>query len=129
MSAYKMMLSESKERMQVVAKKGKKEDVEEIFNKWELHSAVIGSVTDDNRLRILHQGEVVAEIPADKLAEDAPVYCKPDKVAPYCEKYAILVVDTKDSLAILDHLQGLGEAASVIGTIQRGTEDVVFKKE
>ncbi|MBI0579626.1 phosphoribosylformylglycinamidine cyclo-ligase [Neobacillus cucumis] len=41
----------------------------------------------------------------------------------------ILVVDTKDSQAILEHLQGLGEAASVIGTVQRGTEDVVFKKE
>ncbi|MGG1401345.1 phosphoribosylformylglycinamidine synthase subunit PurL [Bacillus salipaludis] len=90
MSAYEMMLSESQERMLVVAKKGKEEDVEKIFNKWGLHSAVIGRVTDDNQLRILHKGEVVAEIPADKLAEDAPVYCKPSTVAPYYEKYSTL---------------------------------------
>ncbi|MDR7000254.1 phosphoribosylformylglycinamidine synthase subunit PurL [Neobacillus niacini] len=90
MNAYEMMLSESQERMLVVAKRGKEEEVEKIFNKWGLHSAVIGRVTDDNQLRILHQGGVVAEIPADKLAEDAPVYCKPSKVAPYYEKYSTL---------------------------------------
>ncbi|MBI0579625.1 phosphoribosylformylglycinamidine synthase subunit PurL [Neobacillus cucumis] len=90
MSAYEMMLSESQERMLVVAKKGKEAEVGKIFNKWGLHSAVIGRVTDDNQLRIQHKGEVVAEIPADKLAEDAPVYCKPSKVAPYYEKYSSL---------------------------------------
>ena len=90
MSAYEMMLSESQERMLVVAKKGKEAEVKKIFDKWGLHSAVIGRVTDDNQLRLLHKSEVVAEIPADKLAEDAPVYCKPSKVAPYYEQYLSL---------------------------------------
>ena len=90
MSAYEMMLSESQERMLVVAKKGKEAEVKKIFDKWGLHSAVIGRVTDDNQLRLLHKSEVVAEIPADKLAEDAPVYCKPSKVAPYYEQYSSL---------------------------------------
>ncbi|MGZ4161916.1 MAG: phosphoribosylformylglycinamidine synthase subunit PurL, partial [Neobacillus sp.] len=90
MNAYEMMLSESQERMLVVAKKGKEEEVKKIFDKWGLHSAVIGRVTNDNQLRLLHEGEVVAEIPADKLADDAPVYCKPSKVAPYYEQYSLL---------------------------------------
>jgi phosphoribosylformylglycinamidine synthase subunit PurL len=90
MNAYEMMLSESQERMLVVAKKGKEGEVKKIFDKWGLHSAVIGRVTDDNQLRLLHKGEIVAEIPADKLAEDAPVYCKPSKEAPYYQQYSSL---------------------------------------
>ena len=93
MNAYEMMLSESQERMLVVAKKGKEGEVKKIFDKWGLHSAVIGRVTDDNQLRLLHKGEVVAEIPADKLAEDAPVYCKPSKEAPY---YATIFIIRHD---------------------------------
>jgi phosphoribosylformylglycinamidine synthase II len=88
MSAYEMMLSESQERMLVVAKKGKEEEVKKIFKKWGLHSVVIGRVTDDNQLRLLHKGKIVAEIPTDKLADDAPVYCKPSKVAPYYEQFS-----------------------------------------
>ncbi|HJV45444.1 MAG TPA: phosphoribosylformylglycinamidine synthase subunit PurL [Bacillota bacterium] len=90
MSAYEMMLSESQERMLVVVKQGKEKEVEDIFNKWGLHSATIGRVTDDNMLRLLHKGEVVAEIPADKLAEDAPVYHKPSQVPSYYEEYQSL---------------------------------------
>jgi phosphoribosylformylglycinamidine synthase subunit PurL len=88
MSAYEMMLSESQERMLVVVKEGKEDEVKKIFDKWGLHSAVIGRVTDDNMLRVIHKGGVVAEIPADKLAEDAPVYCKPSKVAAYYHEFA-----------------------------------------
>lgn len=109
MSAYEMMLSESQERMLVVAKKGKEEEVKKIFDKWGLHSAVIGRVTDDNQLRLLHKGEVVAEIPADKLAEDAPVYCKPSKVAPYYEQYSSVdpaaeIEEPKDCNSVLKKL-------------------------
>ncbi len=90
MTAYEMMLSESQERMLVVAKQGTEEEVYKIFEKWGLHAVVIGRVTDDNRLRILHQGEVFADIPVDKLAEDAPVYHKPSKVPAYYENFATL---------------------------------------
>ena len=88
MTAYEMMLSESQERMLVVVKQGTEEEVCKIFEKWGLHAVVIGRVTDDNMLRIVHQGEVRAEIPADKLAEDAPVYHKPSKVPAYYEEFA-----------------------------------------
>lgn len=109
MSAYEMMLSESQERMLVVAKKGKEEEVKKIFDKWGLHSAVIGRVTNDNQLRLLHKGEVIAEIPADKLAEDAPVYCKPSREAPYYEQYSSLdttsaIEEPKDYNSILHQL-------------------------
>lgn len=88
MTAYEMMLSESQERMLVVVKQGTEEEVYKIFEKWGLHAVVIGRVTDDNMLRVLHQGQVMAEIPADKLAEDAPVYHKPSKVPAYYEEFA-----------------------------------------
>ncbi|MEW9670338.1 phosphoribosylformylglycinamidine synthase subunit PurL [Ammoniphilus sp. 3BR4] len=100
MTAYEMMLSESQERMLVVAKQGTEEEVYKIFEKWGLHAVVIGRVTDDNRLRILHQGKVFADIPVDKLAEDAPVYHKPSQVPGYYEEFATLdaskLEETKD---------------------------------
>lgn len=87
MSAYEMMLSESQERMLVVVEKGREKEVEEIFEKWGLHSAIIGRVTDDGLLRLRHQGKVVAEVPVDSLAEDAPVYHKPSKVPAYYQEF------------------------------------------
>jgi phosphoribosylformylglycinamidine synthase II len=83
MSAYEMMLSESQERMLVVVEKGREAEVKAIFDKWGLHSAVVGRVTDDGMLRLLHRGEVVANVPVDSLAEDAPVYHKPSAVPAY----------------------------------------------
>jgi phosphoribosylformylglycinamidine synthase subunit PurL len=116
MSAYEMMLSESQERMLVVVKQGKEEEVRKIFDKWGLHSAVIGRVTDDNRLRVLHQGKVMADIPADKLAEDAPVYCKPSKVAAYYEEFAAKdaarLTETKDYNDTLQQLLACPTIAS-----------------
>ena len=94
MTPYEMMLSESQERMLVVVKQGTEEEVYKIFEKWGLHAVVIGRVTDDDQLRLLHKGEVVAEIPVDKLAEDAPVYHKPSAVPAYYEQFAGL--DTRD---------------------------------
>lgn len=88
MSAYEIMLSESQERMLVVAKEGTEEEVCKIFEKWGLQAATIGRVTDDNMLRVIHKGEVKAEIPADKLADDAPVYHMPAKTPAYYEAFA-----------------------------------------
>jgi len=86
MSAYEMMLSESQERMLVVVEKGREHEVEAIFKKWGLLSSTIGRVTDDGKLRLLHKGQVVAEVPVDSLAEDAPVYHKPSKEPAYYEE-------------------------------------------
>ncbi|MDF9412424.1 phosphoribosylformylglycinamidine synthase subunit PurL [Brevibacillus laterosporus] len=88
MSAYEMMLSESQERMLVVVEKGRESEVTAIFEKWGLYSAEIGRVTDDGMLRLLHHGEIVANVPVDSLAEDAPVYHKPSKVPAYYEQNA-----------------------------------------
>ncbi|WP_081413505.1 phosphoribosylformylglycinamidine synthase subunit PurL [Aneurinibacillus terranovensis] len=88
MTPYEMMLSESQERMLVVVKKGREPEVEAIFEKWGLHSVVIGRVTDDGKLRLLHKGKVAAEVPVDSLAEDAPVYHKPSTEPAYYRENA-----------------------------------------
>jgi len=76
MIPYETMLSESQERMLIIAKKGHERTVEQIFEKWDLHATRIGQVTGDGLMRVKQQGKTVAEIPAKKLAEDAPVYVR-----------------------------------------------------
>jgi phosphoribosylformylglycinamidine synthase len=77
MVPYELMLSESQERMLIVAHKGKEEKVLEIFRKWDLEAEIIGVVTGDGRMRVRRGGEVVADIPAHPLAEEGPVYHRP----------------------------------------------------
>ena len=74
MTPYEIMLSESQERMLLVAQKGREKEVEEIFSKWDLHDVTIGRVTDDGMMRVKVGGQIAAEIPAKQLAEDAPIY-------------------------------------------------------
>jgi phosphoribosylformylglycinamidine synthase subunit PurL len=82
MTPYETMLSESQERMLIIARKGKEKVVQDIFEKWDLHAAEIGRVTDDGLMRVKKDGKTVAEIPADKLANDAPVYQREAKPHP-----------------------------------------------
>ena len=77
MSAYEIMLSESQERMLLVAEKGREHEVFRVFEKWGLDAVEVGKVTTGNKLRVLHHGEVVAEIPNQALTDDAPVYKRP----------------------------------------------------
>ena len=77
MSPYEIMLSESQERMLLVAQKGREQEVFRVFEKWGLDAVEVGKVTTDNKLRVLHHGEVVAEIPNQALTDDAPVYKRP----------------------------------------------------
>jgi len=77
MTPYEMMLSESQERMLLVAKPGHEEAVREIFAKWDLEAATVGRVTDDGRLRLTFGGETVADIPVRELADEAPRYDRP----------------------------------------------------
>ena len=77
MTAYEIMLSESQERMLLVVKRGREREVEDIFEKWDLHAAHIGEVTDDGLMRVRERGTVVAEIPTGALTDDAPVYKRP----------------------------------------------------
>jgi phosphoribosylformylglycinamidine synthase len=77
MTAYEMMLSESQERMLLVAERGREREVFDVFHKWGLDAIEIGRVTTDGKLRLLHHGKVAAEIPAHALAEDGPRYERP----------------------------------------------------
>lgn len=87
MTAYEMMLSESQERMLIVVKKGREQEIKDLFAKYDLECVAIGKVTDDKQFRLLHKGEVVADIPVDALAEDAPVYHKPSKEPAYFAEF------------------------------------------
>ena len=77
MTPYEMMLSESQERMLICVKKGEENQVVELFKKYELDAVTIGEVTDDGMYRLYHKGSLVADLPVDALAEDAPTYYKP----------------------------------------------------
>ncbi len=77
MTPYEMMLSESQERMLLVAERGREGEVFDVFQKWGLDAVEIGRVTDDGKLRVLNHGRVAAEIPAHALAEEGPRYERP----------------------------------------------------
>src|SRR5580693_6006142 len=77
MTPYEIMLSESQERMLLVAQKGREDEVFRVFEKWGLDAVEVGRVTTDNKLRVLEHGKVVAEIPNPALTDDAPVYKRP----------------------------------------------------
>ncbi len=77
MTPYEMMLSESQERMLLVAERGREAEVFRVFTKWGLDAVEIGRVTDDGKLRVLHHGKITAEIPAHAIAEEGPVYQRP----------------------------------------------------
>lgn len=74
MTPYEIMLSESQERMLIIVKKGHESTVKAIFEKWDLDASEIGAVTDTGRVVVKHHGQIVADLPAAKLADDAPVY-------------------------------------------------------
>jgi len=82
MSAYEMMLSESQERMLMVLKPERKEEAAAIFRKWGLDFAVVGRTTHDLRFRVLHGGEVMADLPIKELGGEAPVYHRPFQERP-----------------------------------------------
>ncbi len=77
MTPYEMMLSESQERMLMVLKPGSEEDAAAIFRKWDLDFAVIGKITDTERLVLRHLGQIAADLPLGPLTEQAPSYKRP----------------------------------------------------
>ncbi len=93
MTPYEIMLSESQERMLLVVKRGREEEVERIFEKWDLHAVRIGQVTGDGLLRVRERGAIVAEIPNRALVDDAPTYDRPMKQPPYLDDVRQLDVD------------------------------------
>src|SRR5438105_3544353 len=82
MTPYEIMLSESQERMLIVAKRGREDEVVRVFEKWDLNAAIVGEVTDDGRVRIFWRGEEVASIPVEPIATEAPVVQRPLSARP-----------------------------------------------
>jgi len=77
MNAYEIMLSESQERMLLVAESGREQEVLSVFEKWGLDAVIAGRVTSNGRLRVLEHGKLVADIPNTALTDDAPLYNRP----------------------------------------------------
>ena len=104
MTPYEILLSESQERMLIIVEHGREATVKEIFDKWDLPYACVGEVTDDGMMRVLNHGRTEVEIPADKLANDAPVYAREaiaDLPLPELRLEDIPMADPQESLVRL----------------------------
>ena len=108
MTPYEVLLSESQERMLLVAKPGREGEVLAVCKKWDLSAAVIGRVTADGMLRVKDNGVVVAEVPARALADDAPRYERPAQAPLYqdhLQSLAVeLIAEPKDYNEVLESL-------------------------
>ena len=108
MTPYEIMLSESQERMLIIVQKGREDEVKRIFDKWDLPWAEIGRVTDTGRMVVRNNGSIVADIPAKKLADEAPVYQREFREPEYIKTARAFrldgVPDTKDAAADLKAL-------------------------
>jgi phosphoribosylformylglycinamidine synthase subunit PurL len=96
MTPYEIMLSESQERMLIVAHKGREAEVIGVFDKWDLNAAVVGEVTDDGFVRLYWHGEEVAAIPVEPISTEAPVYERPLERPEYADRVAPLLDRTKE---------------------------------
>ena len=108
MTPYEVLLSESQERMLLVAKSGREGEVLEICKKWDVDAAVIGRVTNDGFLRVKEKGVVVAEMPARALTDNAPTYERPADAPAYQDALQSLplelIPEPKDCNAVLEAL-------------------------
>ncbi|MFD2671894.1 phosphoribosylformylglycinamidine synthase subunit PurL [Marinicrinis sediminis] len=107
MTPYEMMLSESQERMLFVVEPDKEEQAKAIFERWGLHCAKVGKVTDDGRLKLIHKGEVVGDMPVGALVDECPVYNKPSVVPAYYQRNA--EIDTSAYAEVKDLNEALAK--------------------
>ena len=110
MTPYEVLLSESQERMLIIAKRGKEKLVREIFDKWDVPWAEIGRVTDDGMMRVRNNGSIAAEIPAKPLAEEAPLYSREAKkpTADHTDKTdAIRRISASSAKSVVESLRQL----------------------
>ena len=139
MTAYEMLLSESQERMLIVAHKGREREVIDIFAKWDLDAVIIGQVLDDNRMRVSHNGEVVCDVPVKALTDEAPVYQRPMKAgtvyagsadvlsAPASEARVIISSSNDESTARADALNADGTSALPADTSPQNYNEALLK--
>jgi phosphoribosylformylglycinamidine synthase len=106
-----MLLSESQERMLIVAHSGREREVVDIFRKWDLDAVVIGRVRDTGRMQVVHNGEMVADIPVEALTDEAPRYERP-MVPPAKQEPQIKQIESTDLTSELLRLLSSGNIAS-----------------
>ncbi|MFC5702458.1 phosphoribosylformylglycinamidine synthase subunit PurL [Cohnella faecalis] len=123
MTAYEMMLSESQERMLFVTEPHHEAQAKAIFERWGLHCAKVGKVTDDGRLRLFHQGEQVADMPVKALVDDCPIYEKPSKVPEYYLKNGS--IDTNGYEQVTDLT---GALKKVLGSPSLASKEWVYSQ-
>ena len=111
MTAYEMLLSESQERMLIVAHSGREREVMDIFRKWDLDAVVIGRVRDTQRMQVIHNGATVADIPVEALTDEAPRYDRPMR-APARDTSEARTFESQDLNADLMKLLACGNIAS-----------------
>lgn len=108
MTPYEIMLSESQERMLIIVNKGHEAEVQRIFDKWDLPWSEIGVVTDTGRMVVRNHGEVVADIPAAKIANDSPVYHRESKEPAYLKDVRAFQIGTvQDTTTAVQDLEAL----------------------
>jgi phosphoribosylformylglycinamidine synthase len=116
MTPYEIMLSESQERMLIIVHKGREAEVKRIFDKWDLPWAEVGLVTDTGRMVVKNHGTVVADIPAKKLADEAPIYQREFREPEYLKAVRAFtlagVADSLDAAADLKTLLAVPTIAS-----------------
>ncbi|MFC7677488.1 phosphoribosylformylglycinamidine synthase subunit PurL [Paenibacillus sp. GCM10028914] len=123
MTPYEMMLSESQERMLFVVEPKDEAQALEIFERWGVICAKVGKVTDDGRLKLIHHGEVVGDMPVKALVDECPVYNKPSAVPAYYEAQA--EVDTLR----YDEVKDLGGALKqIIGSPSLASKAWVYNQ-
>jgi phosphoribosylformylglycinamidine synthase len=115
MSAYEIMLSESQERMLIVAHKGRERQVMDIFKHWELDAVVIGRVTDTGHVQIMHYEGTVADIPVGYLTDEAPLYERPMR-APEAQR-AGAKVETQEAAAAVNEAVAVNVAEEVVSPV------------
>jgi phosphoribosylformylglycinamidine synthase len=102
MNSYEIMLSESQERMLVIVNRGRERELEEVFEKWDLHAARIGEVKEGDRMVVRHKGVVVADLPAKSLTDEAPIYDQPSSEPAHVTRARDWKVDSVPSLEASD---------------------------
>lgn len=123
MSSYEIMLSESQERMLIVVHKGREEEVKKVFDKWDLPWAEIGFVTDTGRMVVRHGGRVVVDLPAKKLADEAPVYHRDATEPAYLTEVRSFRLD-----GIPDSGDRVAELKSVLGNSTVASKNWVYRQ-
>ncbi|KAB2668716.1 MAG: phosphoribosylformylglycinamidine synthase subunit PurL [Verrucomicrobia bacterium] len=123
MSSYEIMLSESQERMLVVVHKGHEEEVKRIFDKWDLPWSEIGVVTDSGRMVVRHGGRVVVDVPAKKLADEAPIYFREMREAAYMGEVRAFRLD-----GLADSTDPAADLAAVLADHSVASKNWVYRQ-